>query len=82
MLNAHHIESFKMCKSLRYDLHNGISLCPKNHKLSKDAFHTGFVVAYDTIPKDIVDYLREHRNDEIVIDKEYLENKIKELEMI
>jgi len=37
-LNAHHIYS-RSRKSVRWDLENGISLCPEHHSLGNDSAH-------------------------------------------
>ena len=39
MLNAHHIQSSRMWPELRYDIDNGVSVCPKHHKWGKNSFH-------------------------------------------
>lgn len=40
-LNAHHIMPRQMFYGLRFDPHNGISLCPKCHKMGKFSAHKG-----------------------------------------
>lgn len=42
-LNAHHIDSRHTNPRLRWDALNGILLCPKHHKFSKNSAHKGSV---------------------------------------
>lgn len=42
-LNAHHIDSRHTNPRLRWDALNGILLCPKHHKFSKNSAHRGSV---------------------------------------
>lgn len=81
-VNAHHIESFKNCKPLRYELRNGISLCPKHHKFGMESAHRSFVFMYLILVenrKEDIDWLSKHRYDEITFDIPYFESKIVEL---
>jgi len=83
-VQVHHIEDFKLCPALRYDLINGIALCPTHHKFGKDSFHRSFIFAYEFM-KDYVTrvvYLRMHRNDKVWITKEWLLEQIEFLEQI
>lgn len=82
MLQSHHIEDFKLCPALRYDIVNGVAACPKHHKLGKDSFHRSFIFPYEFL-KDrplTVSYLCERRNDNIEITKEWLQSQIERLE--
>ena len=46
MLNAHHIIPRENAK-LRYDINNGISLCPKHHQFSRDiSAHSNSFIFY------------------------------------
>ena len=42
-LNAHHIDSRHTNPRLRWDALNGILLCPKHHKFSKNSAHKGSI---------------------------------------
>lgn len=42
-LNAHHIDSRNTNPRLRWDAMNGILLCPKHHKFSKNSAHKGSI---------------------------------------
>lgn len=42
-LNAHHIDSRNTNPRLRWDALNGILLCPKHHKFSKNSAHKGSI---------------------------------------
>lgn len=83
LLNAHHIEGYRNCPALRYDVRVGFASCPSHHKWGIDAAHNSFIVMYDYMtqhrPEDI-EYLREHRKDNIEYTEEVLLNIIKGLE--
>lgn len=82
-LHAHHIEDSRMCKSLRYDVKNGVALCAKHHKFGKEAAHHGFITIYKYLINNRLDdllYLEQTRNIEPEFTKTYLINKIEELE--
>ncbi len=80
-INAHHIESYRVCKALRFDPHNGILLCAKkHHKFSYPAAHTSWILLYKVLKSDTIFYLQEHYLDpppEITV--EYLETVINNL---
>jgi len=82
-LHCHHIESYSTNKALRYDPRNGGLLCASHHKFGKMSAHKSFVFMYLLMTgkrKSDLDYLVEHFNDKIEITKEYLLDKINELE--
>ena len=81
-LNAHHIESYKMNKALRFDPKNSVLLCAKCHKFGYPAAHTSWIMLYDLLyGTERIHYLREHYNKdkqpEITV--QYLESVIKNL---
>jgi len=81
-LNAHHIESYSTCKSLRYDIKNGLCLCSGHHKFFADSPHKSFCFTIALLTPDIINYLTIHRKDTVEFTEEYYENKIKELQQI
>jgi hypothetical protein len=96
-LHAHHIEDSKLCRSLRYDIRNGLCACARDHKFGKNAAHKSFITMYEHMTsnrKDDIFYLRSHRNDFSLLEygtrssmeelkslKEYLIVKVEELKL-
>lgn len=70
-LNAHHIDSRNTNPRMRWDALNGILLCPKHHKFSKNSAHKGSIWFITWLQKyrwrQYV-YIMEHRDEEIDID--------------
>ncbi len=65
-LNAHHIVP-RQYKELRWDICNGVSLCPRCHRLGKDAAHQNallFVEWLRTNKSYIYKYLMKKMNGE------------------
>ena len=84
-LHAHHIEDSRMCKSLRYDVKNGVALCAKHHKFGKEAAHRGFITIYKYLINNRLDdlsYLEKIRSNELEFTKTYLIDKIQELQLL
>ncbi len=83
-LNAHHAESFSTNKALRYSLENGISACVTCHKFGRFALHKSFCTTFVFMSKkrmDDFEYLLLHYKDKKKeITKEFLLDRIKELE--
>lgn len=78
-LNAHHIESFTTNKTLRYDLENGICLCPTHHKFGWLSAHRSFCFLYEILTTSRIrslKYLLENYRIRINITKEFLEETI------
>jgi len=42
-LNAHHIEDYRLNPYLRYEIDNGLCLCPKHHKFGQNSAHRSFL---------------------------------------
>uniref|UniRef100_A0A6M3L345 Putative HNH endonuclease n=1 Tax=viral metagenome TaxID=1070528 RepID=A0A6M3L345_9ZZZZ len=83
-LNAHHIESFISNKSLRFDIRNGICLCPRHHRFGWFSAHRSFCFVFTLLSnkrKLDFDYLLEHYQDRIELNKEFLLDKISKLEL-
>lgn len=74
MINAHHIESRKNI-SLRFDVCNGVALCPTHHKFGIDSAHNA-PVWFDqwmrTNRPQTIDYILQHRCDKIDETPEYM----------
>lgn len=87
-LNAHHVESRYNCRALRFDVRNGLCLCPFHHKFGQDSAHKSFCFLHRIIPLEDVAYLHEHRHDsgdmtsEEFFTEEYLTKKLAELEQL
>lgn len=67
-LNAHHIMPRQMFSGLRFDPQNGISLCPKCHKLGKFSAHKGGIWFAEWLHETYPDKYRhcmDHLNDEL-----------------
>lgn len=75
-LNAHHIDSRATNPRLRWDALNGILLCPKHHKFSKNSAHKGSIWFITWLMKyrfDQYAYIMSHRDEPIdVEDREVL----------
>jgi hypothetical protein len=70
-LNAHHIDSRHTNPRLRWDALNGILLCPKHHKFSKNSAHKGSIWFITWLQKyrwNQYVYIMQHRDEEIDID--------------
>lgn len=83
-LNAHHIDSRHTNPRLRFDALNGILLCPKHHKFSKNSAHKGsiwFVTWLQRHRWNQYVYVMSHRDEEIDLeDRDTLalvENRLK-----
>jgi len=82
-LNAHHLEEKTGSKALKLDLRNGIALCAKHHKFdNKDSAHKSFCFTLALLDQDTIDYLKQHRKDEVEFTYEYLTAKCAELTSI
>ena len=67
-LNAHHIDSRNTNPRLRWDALNGILLCPKHHKFSKNSAHKGsiwFITWLMTYRWNQYVYIMAHRDEKI-----------------
>lgn len=77
-LNAHHIEPRATCAALRYDVMNGILLCPSCHKFGRNSAHKGmiwFVTWLMNNSRGQYDYVMAHRDDVVnVNDRAYLDS--------
>lgn len=70
-LNAHHIDSRNTNPRLRWDALNGILLCPKHHKFSKNSAHKGSIWFITWLMKyrwDQYVYIMAHRDEPIDIE--------------
>lgn len=70
-LNAHHIDSRHTNARLRWDALNGILLCPKHHKFSKNSAHKGSIWFITWLMKNRWNqyvYIMSHRDDPIDIE--------------
>ena len=70
-LNAHHIDSRHTNPRLRWDALNGILLCPKHHKFSKNSAHKGSIWFITWLMKyrwNQYAYVMSHRDESIDID--------------
>lgn len=70
-LNAHHIDSRNTNPRLRWDAMNGILLCPKHHKFSKNSAHKGSIWFITWLMKyrwNQYVYIMSHRDEPIDID--------------
>ena len=70
-LNAHHIDSRNTNPRLRWDALNGILLCPKHHKFSKNSAHKGSVWFITWLQKyrwNQYVYIMTHRDEPIDIE--------------
>lgn len=83
-LNAAHIESYELNKNLRYDLKNGVALCPTHHKWGKGSFHKSLCFALtfmiDHRKEDLKYLLKVWNRPEEEQTREYFLNKIQTLE--
>ena len=84
-VDAHHLQSRRIKNNpLKYDIMNGISLCPLHHKFStKESFHNSPIVTITWLIKNMpnrYNYVLEHYNDNVILNKGILldiENKLK-----
>ena len=70
-LNAHHIDSRTTNPRLRWDALNGILLCPKHHKFSKNSAHKGSIWFITWLQKyrwNQYVYIMSHRDEPIDIE--------------
>ena len=83
-LNAHHVEDSILNKFLKFDVRNGTCLCPKCHKFGQHSAHKSFCTMFTFMSKKRMadfEYLLSHyRDKKKEITKEFLLDKIKELE--
>lgn len=83
-VHAHHIEDSRLNSALRYDLRNGAAFCAKHHKFGPESAHKSFIFMYRYMVehrKEDLEYLLQERERKVELTKEYLELKIKELEV-
>ncbi len=81
-LNAHHIEDLVLNKFLKFDARNGICICPKCHKFGQYSAHKSFCTMFVFMSKNRMDdfeYLLLNYKKKVVLTKEFLLTKIKEL---
>jgi hypothetical protein len=81
-LHCHHIESYSLNKALRFDPRNGVAFCSTHHKFGRKSAHRSFVFMYLFMLNkrlDDLQYLIDNYDKKVVIDREFLINKIKEL---
>lgn len=75
-MNAHHIEPRATCARLRYDVMNGILLCPSCHKFGRNSAHKGavwFVTWLQNHRMAQYEYVLKNRDEVVNInDREYL----------
>lgn len=70
-LNAHHIDSRNTNPRLRWDALNGILLCPKHHKFSKNSAHKGSIWFITWLMKyrwNQYVYIMSHRDEPLDVD--------------
>lgn len=70
-LNAHHIDSRATNPRMRWDALNGILLCPKHHKFSKNSAHKGsiwFITWMQKYRWNQYVYILSHRDEELDVD--------------
>lgn len=70
-LNAHHIDSRNTNPRLRWDALNGILLCPKHHKFSKNSAHKGSIWFITWLQKyrwNQYVYIMSHRDESIDVE--------------
>jgi hypothetical protein len=72
-VDAHHLQSRKIKSNpLKFDIMNGICLCPLHHKFScNESFHNAPVVTMNWLLKNIPErfnYVLDHYNDEVDLD--------------
>jgi hypothetical protein len=82
LVNAHHIESYITNRRLRYDLENGICLCPTHHKFGWLSAHKSFCFMTELLGEVRYEsflYLIDHYKDRTVLTKEDLLNVIDKL---
>lgn len=75
-MNAHHIEPRATCARLRYDVMNGILLCPSCHKFGRNSAHKGavwFVTWLQNNRRAQYEYVLKNRDEAVNInDRQYL----------
>lgn len=77
-LDAHHIED-KSCNYLRYDLNNGVLLCPSHHKFGHNSAHKSPIFFISWLIENERDkwiYLSKYRNEKL----EFTIEKLEEIE--
>jgi hypothetical protein len=63
-INAHHVED-KTNYALRWDVVNGVALCPSHHEFSKDSAHRSPVWFHEWLEKNrpgVIGYIKKHRS--------------------
>lgn len=81
ILNSHHIEA-RTNLALRWDVINGICLSCGTHTFRKDSAHKSTIWFYEWLLKNrpkVIQYIRKHRQDEVKISAEYMEEIIRKL---
>ena len=81
-LNAHHIESFITNRALRTDPDNGLCACPSHHKFKWLSAHKSFCFMYEILTSTRIkslQYLLEYYQDRVLVTKEFLQNRIRDL---
>ena len=79
-LNAHHIES-KTNYIFRFDVLDGIALCPEHHVFGRNAVHKG-IFFYEWLQEhrpQVIAYLRRRREETIKYDRDTLNEVIERL---
>lgn len=85
LLNAHHVENFKVHQELRFDLNNGVCLCQSHHKFIAKSAHKSFIFMYNLMLQkhpESLQYLLNFKPTGKELTVEKLEQKIKEIEQI
>ena len=80
-LNSHHIED-KCNYALRYDVINGICLCAGCHNFRKNSAHRSTIFFYEWLLENrpqVIEYVRNHRNDSTTYDRARLNALIESL---
>ena len=80
-INAHHIESRKN-SALRFDIKNGVALCPKCHKFGINSAHNSPIWFHQWLLKntpETIGYILDNRDNKPEETIEYIEEIIKRL---
>lgn len=71
--NAHHIED-RSNYALRWDVLNGIAVCPSHHEFGKDSFHRSPVWSLDWVKRNrpkVIEYILANRETRPQMAKDY-----------